>query len=136
MVFGTGQKDVGSSATQLRVLNGYTPVFSQFGNDAYASDDVRSAADAFARNAAKLNPKHTRKTASPDGGPPTVSLVDDGLQYLLSVAPNPFMDAYTFYYKVATQYIVQNNAFVYIARDGDGNPTLFWPINGATTEWL
>jgi HK97 family phage portal protein len=118
------------------MLSGYTPVFSQFGTDAYNSDDVRAAVDAFARNAAKLHPKHIRKTATSDGSSPQVTFVDDGLQYLLSVQPNPFMDAYTFFYKIATQYLVQNNAFIYIHRDANGNPDLFWPLNGATTEWL
>lgn len=130
MIFGGG-KNPAPSASQLRMLNGYVPVFTQFGHDAYASDDVRAAADAFARNAAKLAPKHIRKDNAGN-----TNLVDDTMQYVLSVAPNPFMDAYTFYYKVATQYLVQNNAFVYVRWDSAGNLLLLWPLNGATTEWL
>lgn len=135
MIFGL-KSNPPNGYSQLKMLSGYTPVFSQFGTDAYNSDDVRAATDAFARNAAKLHAKHIRRTPSPDGSSPQVTFVDDGLQYLLGTQPNPFMDAYTFFYKVATQYLVQNNAFIYVARDGDGNPTLFWPLNGATTEWL
>lgn len=135
MIFGK-KNSPPNGYSQLKMLSGYTPVFSQFGTDAYNSDDVRAAVDAFARNAAKLHPKHIRKTPSPDGSSPQVTFVDDSLQYLLSVQPNPFMDAYTFLYKIATQYLVQNNAFIYIHRDTDGNPDLFWPLNGATTEWL
>lgn len=129
MVFGPKQK-IPDTSTQLRVLNGYTPVFGQFGQEAYSSDDVRAAVDAFARNAAKLHPKHIRKDSQGN-----VTMVDDALQYLLSVSPNPFMDAYTFFYKVATQWIVQNNAFVYIVRDNSGNVTMLYPLNGATTEF-
>lgn len=129
MIFGPRQNSPGA-ATQLRVLNGYTPVFSEFGREAYDSDDVRAAVDAFARNAAKLHPKHIRKDSQGN-----VTMVDDALQYLLSVAPNPIMDAYTFFYKVATQYLVQNNAFIYIMRDGAGNVTGLFPVNGATTEF-
>ena len=135
IIFGGG-KSQNPAYTQLKVMNGYTPVFSQFGQEAYNSDDVRSAVDAFARNASKLHPKHIKKTSTNDGNPPTVTIVDDSLQYLLSVAPNPFMDAYTFYYKIATQYLMQNNAFIYMRRGADGNPNLFWPVNGGTTEWL
>ncbi len=135
MIFGKKNNPT-NGYSQLKMLSGYTPVFSQFGTEAYNSDDVRAAVDAFARNAAKLHPKHIRKTPSPDGSSPQVTFVDDGLQYLLSVQPNPFMDAYTFIYKIATQYLVQNNAFIYIRRDANGNPDLFWPLNGATTEWL
>ncbi|MFT9056940.1 MAG: phage portal protein, partial [Ethanoligenens sp.] len=129
MVFGPKQK-IPDTSTQLRVLNGYTPVFGQFGQEAYSSDDVRAAVDAFARNAAKLHPKHIRKDSQGN-----VTMVDDALQYLLSVSPNPFMDAYTFFYKVATQWIVQNNAFVYIVRDSSGDVTMLYPLNGATTEF-
>lgn len=130
MIFGKGQKDSLTGATQLQMLNGYTPVFSQFGKEAYNSDDVRSAVDAFARNAAKLHPKHIRKDSQGN-----VTVVDDGLNYILNVAPNQFMDAYTFFYKVATQYLVQNNAFIYIMRDELENVTGLYPLNSATTEF-
>lgn len=130
MIFGNGQKSAGTGATQLRMLNGYTPVFSQFGKEAYNSDDVRSAVDAFARNAAKLHPKHIRKDSHGN-----VTVVEDGLHYILNVQPNPFMDAYTFFYKVAAQYLVQNNAFVYIMRDESENVIGLYPLNGATTEF-
>lgn len=135
MIFGP-KNNSPNGYSQLKMLSGYTPVFGQFGTDAYNSDDVRSAADAFARNAAKLHAKHIRRAPSPDGSNPQVTFIDDGLQYLLGTQPNPFMDAYTFFYKVATQYLVQNNAFIYVRRDDAGNPLLFWPLNGGTTEWL
>jgi HK97 family phage portal protein len=131
MIFGGRQNGPGNSASQLKMLSGYTPVFSQFGSEAYNSDEVRAAVDAFARNAAKLHPKRLRRDSAGN-----VTYIPDGLDYLLSVEPNPFMDAYTFYYKIATQYLMQNNAFVYIRRDSAGNITMFWPLNGATTEWL
>ena len=130
MIFGKGQKGSDAGATQLRLLNGYTPVFSQFGKEAYNSDDVRSAVDAFARNAAKLHPKHIRKDSQGN-----VTVVDDGLNYILNTAPNQFMDSYTFFYKTATQYLVQNNAFIYVMRDETENVVGLYPLNGATTEF-
>lgn len=133
MVFGGNNKprQPTGQATQLKILNGYVPIFSQFGNEAYASDVVRAAADAIARNAAKLQPKHVRRD-----GNGNVSLIDDNLQTLLSVQPNPFMNAYIFRYKIITQLYMQNNAFIYIGLDSSGNIKGFYPINATTTEFL
>ncbi|KZL94360.1 phage portal protein [Clostridium magnum] len=133
MIFGNNKpRQPTGQATQLKMMNGYMPIFSQFGNEAYASDVVRAAVDAIARNAAKLQPKHMRRNFK-DG---TVSLVDDNLQYLLSVQPNPFMNAYMFRYKVITQLYMQNNAFIYIRLDSKGNIKGFYPINASNTEFL
>lgn len=131
MVFGNKPRQPTGSATQLKMLNGYVPIFSQFGNEAYASDVVRAAVDAIARNAAKLQPKHIRRDSEGN-----VTLVNDNLQTLLSVQPNPYMNAYIFRYKVITQLYMQNNAFIYIGLDPSGNIKGFYPINASTTEFL
>jgi len=133
MVFGGGNKPrqpIGQ-ATQLKMLNGYVPIFSQFGNEAYTSDIVRSAVDAIARNAAKLQPKHIRRDIKGN-----VTLVNDNIQTLLDVQPNPFMNAYIFRYKIITQMFMQNNAFIYIQADSGGNIKGFYPINASTTEFM
>ena len=41
-------------------MNGYTPVFSQFGNDVYASDIVQNAISIICNDMSKLLPKHIR----------------------------------------------------------------------------
>jgi hypothetical protein len=51
MIFGSNKpRQPTGQATQLKMLNGYIPVFSQFGNDAYASDVVRSAVELLSCN--------------------------------------------------------------------------------------
>jgi HK97 family phage portal protein len=130
MVFGNKPRQPDGQATQLKLLNGYTPYFSQFGNDAYASDVVRSAVDAIARNTAKLKPRHIRKISG------KVFPQDSNIQRLLEIQPNPYMDSYSFYYKVITQLYMQNNAFVYIALDKNADVTGFYPINAITTEFM
>ncbi|MDP4174133.1 MAG: phage portal protein [Bacteroidota bacterium] len=133
MIFGGNKpRQPTGQSTQLKMLNGFTPVFSQFGNDAYSSDVVRSAIDAIARNGAKLQPKHIRRNAKDR----SVSLADDNIQYLLSVQPNPFMNAYIFRYKVITQLYVQNNVFIYIQLDSDGVIKGLYPINASRTEFV
>jgi HK97 family phage portal protein len=133
MVFGSNKpRQPTGQATQLKMLNGYIPVFSQFGNEAYASDVVRAAVDAIARNGAKLQPKHIRRNASDS----SVLKVEDNIQHLLSVQPNPYMNAYIFRYKVITQLYMQNNAFIYIGLDSKGNIKGFYPINASQVEFV
>lgn len=129
MIFGNKPQPTGES-TQLRLMNGYIPVFTSFGEEAYNSDVVRGAVDAIARNAAKLKPKHVRRT---DGN---ILNQDSNIQRLLQIKPNPHMDAYTFYYKVITQLYIQNNSFVFIDIDPMGNVKGFYPINAASTELI
>lgn len=117
--------------TQLKMLNGYAPVFTSFSGDAYDSDVVRSAVDAIARNAAKLKPKHIRRVNG------RIEEVGSDIEKLLSLRPNPFMDAYTFYYKVVTQLYLKNNSFVFVDFDEVTKKIRgFYPINAATIEFL
>ena len=43
------------------ILNGYTPIFSQFGQDIYASDVVQQAISCIVTELTKVNPFHIRK---------------------------------------------------------------------------
>ena len=130
LIFGK-PKATPSQLTQLKMLNGFTPYFSAFGSNLYESDLVRSAVDAIARNAAKLKPKHIRR------GDASVTPMESQLEMLLSVRPNPHMDAYSFLYKVVTQLYLKNNAWVYIHWDPSGRfVQSFYPINSSSVELL
>jgi len=130
MIFGRRPQEP-KVQTQLRMLNGYAPVFTSFSGDPYDSDVVRSAVDAIARNAAKLKAKHIRRV----GG--RVQETGSDIERLLSQRPNPYMDAYTFLYKVVTQLYLQNNAFVFIDVDRVARKVRgFYPLNAATVEFL
>jgi len=112
------------------MLNGFTPYFNNFSGYAYDSDVVRSAIDAIARNAAKLNAKHVRNANG------NVNLPNSNIERLLTIAPNPHMDAYQFLYKVVTQLMVKNNAFVMIDWDKNGTVKGFYPLNASSVEFL
>lgn len=130
MIFGSRPQE-SQIQTQLRMLNGYAPVFTAFSGDAYDSDVVRSAVDAVARNAAKLKAKHIRRVNG------RVQETGSEIERLLSQRPNPHMDAYTFLYKVVTQLYLQNNAFVFIDVDRITRKVRgFYPLNAATVEFL
>jgi HK97 family phage portal protein len=115
--------------TRFKLMSGYSPIFTSFGNDAYASDVVRSTVHAIASNAAKLKPKHIRRLGE------KISPQNSTIERLLTVRPNAHMNAYDFYYKVVTQLLMKNNAFILIQTDGV-NVTGFYPINAWTVEML
>lgn len=130
MVFGKKPRTLPHEYTQLKMLNEYTPIFSNFGSEPYDSDIVRAAVDSIARNAAKLKPKHIRRTT--DNLLPQYS----NLEKLLQLRPNPYMDAYTFYYKVITNLFIKNNSFIYIDADSQGQVKALYPISSSSVELI
>lgn len=127
-VFGKEPKQL-KNETQFKFMNGFTPVFSHFGDDPYTSDVVRSAIHVIASNAAKLKPKHIRRLNN------DVTHVNGQLEKLLTVRPNEFMSAYDFIYKVVTQRELYNNVFVYIKWDqATKQVTGFYPVDMSSME--
>ncbi|MFV9511813.1 phage portal protein [Tepidibacillus sp. LV47] len=129
MIFGKNNKEP-TNTTYLKLLSSYIPTFSPFGDEAYDSDLVRAAVDTIARNAAKLKPKHIRRVNG------DIIPQDSQIQRLLQTRPNPYMDAFTFYYKVITQLYLKNNSFIFIDADPTGNVRGFYPLNASTIELL
>lgn len=116
--------------TRLQMMSGSSATFVPFSGNAYDSDYVRSAIDAIARNGAKLKARHIRRV---DGRmvPPV-----DNLDRLLQVRPNPYMNAYAFYYKVITHRYLHNNAFVFIDRGPSGLVNGLYPVSCSSAEFL
>jgi HK97 family phage portal protein len=129
MIFGKKQQTL-SSETQLKMLSGFLPYFTAFGDNAYDSDVVRTAIDAIARHAAKLKPKHQIRING------KISPQESQIQKLIQSRPNKFMDAYTFYYKTVTQLYMQNNAFIFLDIDNRGIINGLYPINSTSVELL
>lgn len=116
--------------TRLQMMSGSSATFVPFSGNAYDSDYVRSAIDAIARNGAKLKARHIRRV---DGRmvPPV-----DSLDRLLQTRPNPYMNAYAFYYKVITHRYLHNNAFVFIDRGPSGLVNGLYPVSCSSAEFL
>ncbi len=117
----------GSNAPVFRLLSSYDSSFTPFDGRAWDIATVRAAVDAWARNAAKIQPRHIRRMG---GRRETVS---GRLEHLLQTRPNPYMTAYAFYYRVAAQFIVYNNAFILPVFD-NGTLTALYPINAARVD--
>lgn len=121
-----GNKKEPQNLTMWRMLNGYSNGYTPFSGEAYDDATVRSCVDTIARHASKLNPRHIVKK---DGRVQRV--LDDRLNYLLSVRPNPLVTSAEFIEKIVNQYYTTNNLFVYIQRDGIGHLVALWPLDFA-----
>lgn len=87
------------------MLNGFTPIFSQFGNDIYASDVVQQAINCITTEMKKLNPLHVRSNGY------DVTSVNSSIQSVLK-KPNEIMTTSDFIEKVVWQLIFNYNAFI------------------------
>ncbi|WP_307435183.1 phage portal protein [Bacillus sp. V2I10] len=98
------------------------------GDDPYTSVVVRSAIHAIATNAAKLQPKHIRKTSA------GIVPVNGNISKLLSLRPNEFIAAFDFYYKIVTQLMIHNNAFVFLKYDDRSQLEALYPVECSHLE--
>lgn len=91
--------------THADMLNGFTPIFSQFGDDIYASDVVQQAINCIVSEMKKLNPQHVRKNGS------DVIPINSSIQTVLN-KPNELMSTSDFLEKVVWQLIFNYNSFI------------------------
>lgn len=119
------------------MLNGYMPIFSQFGQDIYASDVVQQAISCIVTEMKKLSPMHVREV----GSEPVP--ITDNLQRLLN-DPNERMTTSDFIEKVMWQLFLNYNSFVIptynikIKEDGSKYKeyTGLYPIQPSNVEFL
>lgn len=114
---------------QLKLLNGYSAVFTAWGNDPYATDVVRGVVDTIARNGAKLKPKHILRSGQ------DVEPVMDDLERVLQARPNPNMSAYDFLYRMFTALMIENNAYAYPVWEG-AKLKAVWPVVAPQVEFI
>lgn len=87
------------------MINGYAPLFTQFGTDVYASDVVQQALKCIVDEIKKLNPTHIRMINN-DPVPENSSI-----QKVLD-NPNPLMTASEFLEKITWLLLLNYNAFI------------------------
>ena len=91
-----------------RMLDGYSPIFAQFGQNIYASDVVQMCIDVIASEISKLQPKHIRTDTN---GMQTT--VKGSLNRLFKFSPNPLMTTRDFLEKTIWLLFMNYNAFIY-----------------------
>lgn len=120
-----------------KMLSGGIPVFSQFGNDIYASDVVNNCIRSIATEMGKLEPKHIRTTND------TQINVNSSINRLLRFGPNEFMTTKDFLEKCTWIYEKNYNCFIYPKYDikevAGGTVryyTGFYPLNPTEVDFL
>lgn len=136
-----GNNVTSSGLSTARLMDGYSPIFTQFGRNIYASDVVQMCVDCIASECSKLTPQHV---IIDDNGIPA-PVPSDNFNRLFKFAPNPLMTTAEFIEKVIWLLYLNYNAFIYPEYtlsppdvNGNQNKTFaaFWPLNPITVEFL
>ena len=111
------KKETPTQTKYAEVMNGYAPIFSQFGQNIYASDVVQQAINCIVSEMKKLRPEHIRENGQ------DVVPVNSSLHKVLN-NPNQLMTTSDFLEKVSTLLLLNYNAFIiptyYAWRDEKG----------------
>ena len=122
---------IGEQYARFMSLNNSVNLLSAADSRNYQNLFVRVCIDSLAENGAKLRPRVIRRA---DGQQAPGN--NKKLQQLLEYAPNEYMNAYEFLYKVITLWGNENNAFIYIRRDEQGGVAGLYPVNYSGCEFV
>ena len=119
-----------------KMLNGYTPIFSQFGDNIYASDVVQQAINCIISEMKKLTFSHVRGTGD------NVVIVNDSVHKVLQ-NPNQLMTKSDFIEKIMWSLFLHYNAFVIPVyeswKDKSGNEhrnyKALYPVQPTTVDF-
>lgn len=128
-IFGK-KRDDDRNYSAYKLLSSWESTFIPYSGNAWDINTVRSAVDAFARRVSTAQPRHVRQTEE------TTAAVHDYLDRVLQFRPNRYMTASEFYYKLAAQYKVYNNAIAYPIFDESNRLVEIYPINAQYFELL
>lgn len=126
-----------AKAVYADMLNGFTPIFSQFGDNIYASDVVQQAINCIVSEMKKLTPQHVRTNGC------DVTTVRGSIQSVLQ-KPNEIMTTSDFIEKIVWQLFFNYNAFVIptykVWTDEEGNErryyTGLYPIQPTQVDFI
>lgn len=105
----------GDARAFFKTLTAYQPVYTTYRGGLYEMELTRAAITTFARHCSKLHLELTGD-ARPE------------LARVLGQQPNPWMDASKFLARLATIYMVQNNAFIVPMEDIAGRLIGYFPV--------
>lgn len=112
-----------STVSAFKMVTTWGEYYYAWNGKLYQSDLVRSCIRPFSQAVGKLVAKHIRE--DPKSGlqvNPRVNIA------MLLRYPNPMMTAQQFQEKMATQLLLNNNAFALVIRDDNGYPAGLYPI--------
>lgn len=132
-------KEQNKQLQYAKMLQGYSPVFSRFGQNIYASDVVQMCIDVIATECSKLRPRHIRT------GPDKIQRIPgSSLNRLFKFAPNPLMTTRDFIEKVIWLLYLNYNCFIYpvyeAKQEANGGWTreykAFYPLNPTQVTFM
>lgn len=115
------KKELMLADSTFQILNGYTPIFRNWGGKIYESQFVRAAIDAKARHMSKL-------AVTIEGGTKSELMTN------LKKNPNGFQTWSQFLYRVSTILDAENNAFIIPIRDRYGETIGIYPLRPLSFE--
>ena len=118
--------------TEYKLLNSFQSSFIPFSGNAWDVNTVRAAVHSFARRAAAVAPRHIRR-----GDGKVLEVEDSSINNILQFQPNPYNTAYAFYYRLAANYKIYNNAFVFpVWNEVTGKLEALYNINASEIKLL
>ena len=112
-----------------KILNGWSPIFSQFGSNIYASDVVQQALNCIIREMKKLDPQHIKR----DGRGYEVAVYDKIQKVLKN--PNPLMTTSDFIEKIVWNLFFNYNSFV-VPVWNNGELEALFPVQPTQVDFL
>lgn len=123
-------KDRNPTETIVKIMRENGNAVYSWNGELFNNGDVRAMVRPFVNAAGKLDPKHVREVVDQNGDPDVKINPEPYIRILLE-EPNPALTGTTFRQRMAWQYMLKNNAFAFIVRDGNG-----WAIGLYPLEWL
>lgn len=113
--------------TKFKLVTDVGNGFYAYDGNVYKSDIVRACIRPKVKAIGKLLPKHIYTAVQDDGSTKIETNPDAYIRFLLE-DPNPYMTGQDLQEKVATQLILNSNAFILIIRDENGLPYQLFPL--------
>lgn len=120
---------IGNISTRFKMLDSWENYFYKAPKNLYDDATVRTCLDTVARNAAKMQLHHIRTDSNGQ-----IVRCADSLDKLLNTRPNIYMSSYDFLYKVVSMLYMDNNVFIEIQQDSQGNIIAFNPLSFQSSE--
>lgn len=128
------RKPKASNQVYAPTMSGYSPIFSDFGDNIYASDIIIQAIRCKATEFKKLKPRHIRLINGKQ------EVINDSSIAKCLRRPNEYMTQSDFFEKITILLELNKNAFIYptyyITNGGEKYFTGLYPLKPTTVEYL
>lgn len=126
---GKKKENTGENLGRVKGLDWWSPIYSQFGSDIYASDVVQQAINCIVREMKKLSPQHVQTK-----GENYTLAVNDDIQAVLD-NPNDLMTTTDLIEKITWQLFFNYNAFVLPVWE-NGKLVALFPLQPQQVDFL